>query len=107
MPHVLVDPAVILAAATELDLLAERLAAVGAGAIPVTHVAPSGGEEVSLLAAGFFNRAAGTFEFAHAKGILQLHHAAARLRLQLAEYIAQDALRAGVMNAVEIPASIF
>ncbi|MBF6135976.1 PE family protein [Nocardia otitidiscaviarum] len=92
--HVLVQPEVVLAAAAELDLLAERLAAVATAAGPTTHVLPSGTEEVSLLAAGHFNHAALSHDRAIAQGVLELHHAAATLRAQLAQYLAQDAIRA-------------
>lgn len=98
--HVLVSPEIILAAAAELDLLADRLTAAATVTAPATHVLPSGTEEVSLLAANHFNRAAATHDQALAQGILELHHAAAVLRTQLATSLGQDAVQAGVLNAV-------
>ncbi|MFE3100244.1 PE domain-containing protein [Nocardia tengchongensis] len=98
--HVLVQPEVILAAAMELDLLAERLAA--AATAPATHVLPSGTEEVSFLAAAHFNTAALTHDRSVAQGILELHHAAATLRSQLAQYLAQDAMWAAGIAAIQV-----
>ncbi|MGW5456867.1 PE family protein [Nocardia sp. NPDC003979] len=100
--HVLVAPEIIFAAAAELDLLAERLAAAAALAGPTTHVLPSGAEEVSLLAAGHFNRAAATHDSAIAQGILELHHAAATLRSQLVTHIGEDMVREGAINAIQV-----
>lgn len=100
--HVLVQPEVVLAAALELDLLAERLTAASTFSGPTTHVLPSGTEEVSLLAAAHFNQAALTHDRAVAQGILELHHAAATLRMQLAQYLAQDALRAAGIDAIQV-----
>lgn len=95
----LVTPEAVLAAAAELDLLADRLAGVAALSGPATHVAPSGVDEVSLMAAGHFNRAAATHDGAVAQGILELHHAAATLRIQLANYLAEDAVRGAAIAA--------
>ncbi|MFI9507694.1 PE family protein [Nocardia sp. NPDC052566] len=100
MVHVLVSPEAMLAAAAELDLLADRLAGVAALAGPATHVGPSGLDEVSLLAAQHFNKAAITHDQSVAQGVLELHHAAATLRIQLAQYLAQDVARAGAITAV-------
>ncbi|MBL1073318.1 PE family protein [Nocardia sp. 2] len=100
--HISVQPELILAAALELDLLAERLAAVATAAGPTTHVLPSGTEEVSILAATHFNQAAATHDSAVAQGILELHHAAATLRSQLASYLAQDTIRAAGIAAVQV-----
>ncbi|MBF6214215.1 PE family protein [Nocardia puris] len=98
--HVSITPELVLAAAAELDLLADRLAAAAAVTGPATHVLPSGADEVSLLAAQHFNRAAGTHDHAVAQGILELHHAANVLRFQLATNVAEDIAKSAVMNAV-------
>ncbi|MEV0682363.1 PE family protein [Nocardia sp. NPDC050378] len=100
--HVLIAPEIVLAAAAELDLLAERLAAAAALAGPTTHVLPSGAEEVSLLAASHFNRAAGTHDGAIAQGILELHHAAATLRSQLVTNIGEDIAQGAAISAVQV-----
>ncbi|RJO77074.1 PE family protein [Nocardia panacis] len=97
--NVLVSPEVILAAAAELDLVADRLAGIAALSGPATHVVPSGIDEVSLLAAGHFNNVAGTHDGSVAQAVLELHHAAATLRVQLAEYLAQDTVRAATIAA--------
>lgn len=95
-----VTPEAVLAAAAELDLLAERLAAAATLTAPATHVLPSGMDEVSLLASNHFNRAAATHDGAVAQGILELHHAAAILRMQLATHIGEDVVRGAVISAV-------
>ncbi|MFF2086443.1 PE family protein [Nocardia sp. NPDC058176] len=100
--HISVTPEIVLAAAVELDLLADRLAAVAALAGPTTHVLPSGAEEVSLLAANHFNKAAGTHDAAIAQAILELHHAAATIRSQLSTHIGQDGVRGAVINAIQV-----
>lgn len=96
-----VQPEVVLAASAELDLLAERLAAAAALGGPATHVVPSGAEEVSLLAANHFNQGAMTHDQSVAQGILELHHAAAILRQQVASYLAQDAVNAAGSAAIQ------
>ncbi len=98
--YVVVLPEVVLAAAAELDALAARLQTAAAINAPVTHVAPSGSEEVSFLAAGFFNRAAATHDTAVAQGVLELTHAANTLRMQVAQYVASDAAHAASLGAV-------
>ena len=102
MAGMLIQPEVILAAATELDLLAERLTAASTLSGPATHVLPSGCEEVSLLAAGHFNHAAATHDGAVAQGALELHHAANTLRMQCASFLAGDAVEAAAVSAVNI-----
>ncbi|MBF6328625.1 PE family protein [Nocardia transvalensis] len=97
-----VTPEVVLAAAAELDLLAERLAAVSALSGPATHVIPSGAEEVSFLAANHFNQAALSHDRAVAQGILELHHAAAVLRQNLAQHIAEDAVNAAGLGSIQV-----
>ncbi|MBO0856062.1 MAG: PE family protein [Nocardia sp.] len=97
-----VQPEVVLAASAELDLLAERLTAASALSGPATHVIPSGAEEVSFLAAGHFNEGAISHDQSVAQGILELHHAAATLRQQLASYLAED-----VANAAGVAATQF
>ncbi|NKY49937.1 PE family protein [Nocardia vermiculata] len=96
-----VQPEVVLAASAELDLLAERLAAAAALGGPATHVIPSGAEEVSLLAANHFNQGAISHDHSVAQGILELHHAAAILRQQLASYIAQDGVSAATTALIQ------
>lgn len=97
-----VQPEVILAAAAELDSLAERLTAASAFSGPATHIVPSGTEEVSFLAANHFNQAAVTHDQSAAQGILELHHAAATLRQQLAQYLAQDGARAAGIAGIQV-----
>ena len=95
-----ITPETVLAAAAELDLLADRLSIAAAVTAPATHVLPSGAEEVSLLAANHFNQGATSHDRVIAQGVLELHHAANVLRAQLATHIAEDGAKAGVMAAV-------
>ncbi|RVW02136.1 PE domain-containing protein [Rhodococcus xishaensis] len=88
--HVFVDPDVLLAAAAELDALAIRLQTTMAAASPALNVAPSGSEEVSVLAASYFNRLASSFGPAATRGIEELTAAAAMLRAQAAAYSNED-----------------
>ncbi|MEV5647901.1 PE family protein [Nocardia sp. NPDC052254] len=96
-----VQPEVVLAASAELDLLAERLAAASALSGPATHVVPAGAEEVSLMAATHLNEGAFSHDRAVAQAILELHHAAAILRQQLATFIADDAIQAAATAAIQ------
>ncbi|MQY22362.1 PE family protein [Nocardia macrotermitis] len=96
-----VDAEIVLAAAGELDLLADRLAAAQGLSGPGTHVIPSGAEEVSLLASNHFNEGAATHDASIAQGIVELRNAAQTLRIQVTEYVAQDAVRAAGITAVQ------
>jgi hypothetical protein len=96
-----VDAEIVAMAATELELLADRLAAAQSLGGPGTHVIPSGSEEVSLLANSHFNEGAATHDASIAQGIVELRNAAATLRTQLTEYGAEDAARAVGITAVE------
>lgn len=96
------DIEVINAAVAELHALAFRLEAAQAASGPVTHiVAPSGAEEVSFLAMNHFNEGAATHDASIAQGIAELHNAADLLAAQLAEYVAQDGIRAAGIAAVQ------
>lgn len=97
-----VVPEIVLAAAAELDALAARLEATAALSGPLTHVLPAGSEEVSVLAAGYFNRAATTHDAAIAKTIAELHNAAATLRADVAGYVAEDLANAATVAATTI-----
>ncbi|WP_454194472.1 PE domain-containing protein [Nocardia sp. Marseille-Q1738] len=100
--HVLIAPEAILAAAAELDLVAERLAAAAAITAPATHVLPSGAEEVSFVSASHFNQGAMSHDRAVAQAILECHHAAATLRMQLAQHVAGDVVRAAGISAIQV-----
>lgn len=88
--HVFVVPDTLIAAAAELDAVAARLESAVALNGPALRVAPSGSEEVSQLAASYFNRLADTFEPAAAEGIAELREAARTLRQQAATYQTED-----------------
>ncbi|WP_028475998.1 PE domain-containing protein [Nocardia sp. CNY236] len=100
--HVLIAPDTILAAATELDLVAERLAAVAAATAPATHVVPAGAEEVSRLSARHLNTGATSHDRAIAQAILECHHAAATLRAQVTQHVAGDMARAADVIAIHL-----
>lgn len=88
--HVYVDPDVLLAAAGEIEVLVTRLQTSLAVHSPALDVAPSGAEEVSVLAAGYFNRLSSSFGTAVGRGIEELTAAAAMLRAQAAAYREED-----------------
>lgn len=96
------EPEFVLAAAAELELLADRLQAEVALHAPVTHVLPSGAEEVSGLAAGYFNRTAASFEPVAVRGIAELHNAAAVLRNQVANYVGHDIVNAASLGTIDV-----
>ncbi|MCX0270237.1 PE family protein [Nocardia zapadnayensis] len=98
-----VTPELILAAAVELDLLADRLAGVAAATVPATYVVPSGADEASVHGAMHMNKAAATHQTSLAQAVLELHHTAAILRTQLAQYLVQDAASAGVLALTGAP----
>ncbi|GGF90571.1 hypothetical protein GCM10007304_00580 [Rhodococcoides trifolii] len=88
--HILVQPEALHAAAAELDAAAARLET----SLSVNGVAlrppPSGAEEVSFLAAGYFGALADGFFPAALASISELHEAAATLRAQAAGYADGD-----------------
>lgn len=96
------EPELVLAAAAELELLAQRLQAEVALLAPTTRVLPSGADEVSNLASGYFNRQAGTFEPAALRGIAELHNAASVLRNQVAQYVGHDFASAGSIGSIDV-----
>ena len=95
------QPAVLLAAAAELERIAEELAAAEAIHGFLTHVAPSGAEEVSLLAAAHFNHGSVTHGTAASMAIAELRHAATILAAQAAGYVAQDTGLGGVIQSIK------
>lgn len=88
--HVFVSPEALVSAATQLEALAQRLQAAVNAHAPALHLAPAGTEEVSVLAASYFNSVADSFLPSAATGIAELWAAAATLRKQAAEYDGQD-----------------
>lgn len=97
--HILVQPEALHAAAAELDAAAARLESC----LSVNGVAlrppPSGADEVSLLAAGFFASLADGFVPAALASIAELHEAAATLRVQAAGYADGDRVFGGALAA--------
>lgn len=91
---VLAEPAAMLAAAAQLDAVAEGIAAAQRAHSPVVHAAPAGAEEVSLTVSRNQHLVADSFDVAAATGAEQLRLAAAALRAQAAGYGASDAAAA-------------
>jgi hypothetical protein len=102
MGEIVVVPEIMLAAAAELDALAVRLQAALALNGPLTHVAPAGSEEVSIMAASYFNHAASTHDTAAAQSIAELQLAANTIRSQVAAYVAEDLAHAASIAATPI-----
>ncbi|TQF74785.1 PE family protein [Rhodococcus spelaei] len=88
--HVYVSPDALISAAAQLEALADRLEAAVHVNGPALHMAPAGTEEVSTMAAGFFNSVADSFLPSAATGITELRTAAATLRKHAAEYQGLD-----------------
>ncbi|QBJ96673.1 PE family protein [Rhodococcus sp. ABRD24] len=88
--HVFVVPDVLVAAASELEAVAARLQTSLGLHGPALSVPPSGTEEVSILAAGYFNRLANSLTPAAGQGIQELIEAATVLRAQAAAYQSED-----------------
>ncbi|MFC9786861.1 PE family protein [Rhodococcus sp. NPDC127528] len=88
--HVYVSPDALISAAVQLESLAERLRISVEVNGPALHMAPAGTDEVSTMAAGFFNSVADSFLPSAASGITELVTAAAALRKHAAEYQGLD-----------------
>ncbi|QNG20896.1 PE family protein [Rhodococcus triatomae] len=95
-----VSPEALIAAAVELDTLAARLETAVAGASPALRPLPSGSEEVSLHATGYFHTVANSFTPAIAQGIAELRATAATLKQQAANYVAQDLTHGGSISSI-------
>ena len=99
-PLVAVIPPVVLAAAGELDNLADRLTTAGTTCVAPTHVAPAGAEEVSLLSAEHFNRLAAVHETVLSDAVAKLRQAALVLRAQAGSYVVADAGNADAVGHI-------
>lgn len=102
MGQLLVTHEMIIAAAGELDLAADRLAAILTAASPETHVIPSGSDAVSTTIAGQMNIAASTHHTSSWPGVEYMHRAADTLRKHAAEFAAGDAIHAAEVAAAGI-----
>ncbi|MGL4305813.1 MAG: PE family protein [Mycobacteriaceae bacterium] len=88
--HIHVDPDALKATAAEYDAVADRIEAELAAHGQALHVAPSGRDEVSAIAADWFNKAADTFIPAAKGGVHELRKAAALLRQQADKFSSED-----------------
>ncbi|KQU35812.1 MULTISPECIES: PE domain-containing protein [unclassified Rhodococcus (in: high G+C Gram-positive bacteria)] len=89
--HVLVDPEALLAAASELDAAAMRLASSLASASVALRPPPAGSDEVSALAARYFWSTAQSLDTSTSAAVTELRETAAALRVQAAAYREVDA----------------
>lgn len=97
MAGIRVTPDMIRAAAADLDAAADRLDAAITLGVPLTHVLPSGADDVSLAVAGHLNEGAQTHDPASRQGVLEMRHAAQTLRDQAQKYDQHD-----VNHSIEI-----
>jgi hypothetical protein len=81
----------IRAAAGDLDAAADRLEAAITVSVPLTHVIPSGIDEVSTAVADHLNKGAQSHDPAARQGVLEMRHAAQTLRDQAQQYSQNDA----------------
>ncbi|QDQ99395.1 PE domain-containing protein [Tomitella fengzijianii] len=97
---VVVEPAAMVAAAAELDAVAEGIDAARRTHSPALHAAPAGAEEVSLAVSRNQHAVADSFDVAAATGAHELRRAAQALRLQAAAYGTSDGAAASAVGAL-------
>ncbi len=95
-----VEPAAMVAAAAELDAVAEGIDAARHTHAPVLHAAPAGAEEVSLTVSRNQHVVADSFDVAAAAGAAELRRAAQALRMQAAAYASSDGAAASAVGAL-------
>ncbi|WP_248499635.1 PE domain-containing protein [Tomitella gaofuii] len=97
---VVVEPAAMVAAAVELDAVAEGIDAARHTHAPALHAAPAGAEEVSLTVSRNQHVVADSFDVAAAAGAAELRRAAQALRMQAAAYASSDGAAASAVGAL-------
>ena len=96
---VLAEPAVMVAAAAQLDAAAEGIEAARRAHSAAVHAAPAGSEEVSLTVSRNQHVVADSFDVAATTGAAELRRAAEALRLQAAGYVTSDGAGAAAVGA--------
>jgi len=96
---VAVEPAAMIAAAVQLEAVADSVLAAQHAHSPVLHAAPAGSEEVSLTVSRNQHVVADSFDVAARTGAEQLRAAADTLRTQAAAYASSDAAGAAAVEA--------
>lgn len=87
---VYVNPAALVAAAVQLDGIADQISAARAAHSPTTHVIPAALEEVSRSVSRNQHLVADSFDVAAETGAHELRRAAELLRAQAASYLQHD-----------------
>ncbi len=96
---VAVEPAAMIAAAVQLEAVADSVLAAQRSHSPVLHAVPAGSEEVSFTVSRNQHLVADSFDTAAQTGAEQLRAAADTLRMQAAAYGSSDAAGAAAVEA--------
>ena len=87
---VYVNPAALIAAAAQLDGIAEQISVARAAHSPTVHVMPAALEEVSRSVSRNQHQVADSFDVAAEAGAHELRRAAELLRASAASYLQHD-----------------
>lgn len=97
---VYVNPAALIAAAVQLDAIAEQISVARAAHSPPAHAIPAAVEEVSRIVSGNQHQVADTFDVAAETGAHELRRAAEVLRVQAAAYAQQEVITSAALNVI-------
>ncbi len=97
---VYVSPAALVAAAAQLDGIAEQINLARAAHSPPAHAMPAALEEVSQMVSRNQHQVADSFDIAADTGVRELHRAAELLRVQAAAYTQQEIITSAAIKIV-------
>lgn len=97
---VYVNPAALIAAAAQLDAIAEQISVARAAHSPPAHAIPAALEEVSRMVSRNQHQIADSFDVAAETGAHELRRAADALRAQAAAYAQQEIATAAAIHAI-------
>ncbi len=97
---VYVSPAALIAAAAQLDAIAEGISIARAAHSPPAHAMPAALEEVSRMVSRNQHQVADSFDVAAETGTHELRRAAELLRVQAAAYGQQEIITTAAISAV-------
>ncbi|WP_024795841.1 PE family protein [Tomitella biformata] len=97
---VFVSPAALVAAAAQLDGIAEQISISRAAHSPTVHVMPAALEEVSRSVSRNQHQVADSFDIAAETGARELRRAAELLRVQAAAYLQQEIITSAALDII-------
>lgn len=97
---VFVSPAALIAAAAQLDGIAEQISLARAAHSPVAHVMPAALEEVSRSVSRNQHQVADSFDVAAETGAQELRRAAELLRVQAAAYLQREIITGAALDVI-------